>query len=98
MLLKKSVARAEYAPIESRRAAFRINVARWPGFLNQSCRATRSKSFFNGIGHERRFARVVNASAFPHHETLRAPIGAPGRGHNPTGRLTSPFHAHWQQV
>jgi hypothetical protein len=51
MLLKKSVARADYATIESRGPAFRINVALAADFLNQSCAAC-SKSFFNSIGQE----------------------------------------------
>jgi hypothetical protein len=35
MLLKKSVAKAEYATIESKSAAIRINVAPAGGFLNR---------------------------------------------------------------
>ena len=50
MLLKKSVADAVHATIESRRSAIRIKVASSLGLLNQSCAAGPSKSFFNTIG------------------------------------------------
>jgi hypothetical protein len=50
ILLKKSVADAVHATIESRRSAIRIKVASSTGLLNQSCAAAPSKSFFNTIG------------------------------------------------
>jgi hypothetical protein len=58
MLLKKSVARADDATIESESHAIRINAAPATGFLNQSCAAGHSKSFFNTIDHERFWRRL----------------------------------------
>src|SRR5712672_3472658 len=47
---------AECPTIESRRPAIRARLAPAAGFLNQSCAATSSKSFFNSIGHLRKSA------------------------------------------
>jgi hypothetical protein len=71
ILLKKSVARAENATIESKGPAIRINVAPTTGFLNQSCAATRSKSFFNAIGPQ-----------LPH--AIRPVLGQCGRAEPPS--------------
>jgi hypothetical protein len=65
MPLKKSAADAVYATIESRRPAIRVKVAPSTGFLNQSCAAAPSKSFFNTIGHERTHAAQSEARCPP---------------------------------
>jgi hypothetical protein len=62
MLLKKSVAGAVYATIESRRSAIRIEVAPSTGFLSQSCAVAPSKSFFNNIGQNQSPAFATRAA------------------------------------
>jgi hypothetical protein len=69
MVLKKSIAKAQYATIESKSAAIRFNVAPAGGFLNQNCAATLSKSFFNTIDpyrHARFAAGVSDREDVPH--------------------------------
>jgi hypothetical protein len=63
MLLKKSATDAVHATIESRRPAIRIKIATSTGFLNQSCAAAPSKSFFNTIGHERPTCRSLGCGS-----------------------------------
>jgi len=46
IVLKKSVGKAEYATIESKRSAILMEAALATGFLNQNCAAASSKSFF----------------------------------------------------
>jgi hypothetical protein len=64
-VLKKSLARAEHATIESKRAAIRISVAPTGGFLNQNFAATPSKSFFNTIGQNEPAGQVAGAAGSP---------------------------------
>jgi putative ABC transport system substrate-binding protein len=62
-VLKKSLARAEYATIKSRRVAIRISVAPTAGFLTQNCAATPLKIFFQHYRPEAAIRYWITSSA-----------------------------------